>query len=521
MIVDRPAFLNASVSVSIVLAALVAAWSPGGAAPGRPESRAGTDTAGGSPDTLHPEARRVADSAAVARKDSSLAAADSGGADSATLQARFYEYVAHPVLQVLTLPVEMVLVPGVKAIIYPIKSPIRYVLRNNVIDRTIQLISFGESEQIMLYPTLNLAPGTSSYTGLTLRHGAVFGRPTERMVAMGLIYVNGDWKFRGYMTFSEVLGTRLEAKAALQFNRVKNTSTNQPGTSSSWYFADTSNVIYGQVSYPLFEHFSAKSTFVFRDNHYGLAPPQKDSLVSPFFPRNDSGFRDPRLRGLEKSWYDRILSVGLSRDTRNNENITLAGSNLSVSANYHLTTAAHDYYGWEGTWTGYYKLGKERYEITSEEERKAGGMNIRKVLKEMEMRKLKGQLLNRKVVALHVYSAQSFEIDGNRMPVYGLNTLGNDTPMRGYGGSRFRDYTVLSVGGEYRFPVIRLMDGVIFNEYGVRGRSWDKIEYLSGLKNSWGFGVNVRRPDIFLFRAQAGFHGLHGVQVNLSVDTNY
>jgi hypothetical protein len=474
-----------------------------------------------SPDPAAPAGIRAADSAAVARKDSALAAADSGRLDSATLQTRFYEYIAHPVLQVLTLPVEMILVPGVKTLIYPVKSPIRYVLNNNVIDRTIQLISFGEKEQIMLYPTLNLAPGTSSYTGLTLRHRALFGRPTERLVAMGLIYVNGDWKFRGYMTFSELFGTHLEAKAALQFNRVKNTSVNQPGTSAFWYFADTSNVIYGQLSHPLFEHVSGKATFVFRDNHYGLAPPQEDLLVSDFFPKDEAGVRDPRLRGLEKSWQDRILSAGLTRDTRNNTNIPLEGTNFSLSGNYHLTTADHDYYGWEGTWTGYYKLGRERYEITAEEERQAGGMSMRKILRQMEMRKLKNQLLSRKVVALHVYSAQSFEVAGNRMPIYGLNTLGNDTPMRGYGGSRFRDYTVLSVGGESRFPVIRLMDGVIFNEYGVYGRSWDRIEYLGSLKNSWGFGINVRRPDIFLFRAQAGFHGLHGIQINLSVDTNY
>jgi hypothetical protein len=31
----------------------------------------------------------------------------------------------------------------------------------------------------------------------------------------------------------------------------------------------------------------------------------------------------------------------------------------------------------------------------------------------------------------------------------------------------------------------------------------------------------VRRPDIFLFRLQLGFHGLQGVVVNMSVDEPY
>jgi outer membrane protein assembly factor BamA len=146
---------------------------------------------------------------------------------------------------------------------------------------------------------------------------------------------------------------------------------------------------------------------------------------------------------------------------------------------------------------------------------------MRKVLEKMEYEKLKRELFNRKALAVHAYVAQSYEIPGNRMPVYGLQTLGNDTPMRGYSGSRFRDYTVASLGTEYRFPVMRLVDGVVFNEYGIYGRNWNSINYLDNVKNSWGFGIRVRRPDIYLFRAQLGFHGFHGIQLNMSVDEPY
>jgi outer membrane protein assembly factor BamA len=139
----------------------------------------------------------------------------------------------------------------------------------------------------------------------------------------------------------------------------------------------------------------------------------------------------------------------------------------------------------------------------------------------MEYQHLREQLFNRKVLAFHLWSAQSYELPGNRMPVYGLSTLGNDTPMRGYSGSRFRDYTVLSLGAEYRFPIMRLVDGVIFDEYGVIGRNWETIDYLKDIKNSWGFGIRVRRPDIHLFRVQLGFHGLHGIEFNMSVDAPY
>jgi hypothetical protein len=437
--------------------------------------------------------------------------------DSAANSTKLYEYVAYPLLQVVTWPLENILAPGVKLALYPTKAPLRYFLNENVIDRTIGLISIGHDNKIMLYPTLNLAPGTGSYTGLTFRHGALFGRRTERTVAKGNIYVNGDWKFREYVVADSVLGSRFSTKASISLVRVKNTSINQPGTDDFWLFADTSNIYSLGVSHPLFEHFELNTAFDFRQNHYGLAPPQEDSLSSGFF-KNDQGRFDPQIRGLQSDWVDRMIYATLSRDTRNNENIPLTGSEFSGTYIYHFTDRQHDFHGWAMAWTGYFKLGKEKYEISSEEERKGGKMSVHKVLEKMDYENLRHELLNRKVLAVHLTASQSYEVPGNRMPVYGLPALGNDTPMRGYAGSRFRDYTVAAVSAEYRFPIMRLVDGVMFDEYGVYGRSWDKIDYLGILKNSWGFGIRVRRPDIYLFRAQLGFHGLHGIQLNMSVD---
>ncbi len=460
------------------------------------------------------------DSAAVTDSlDASTAAADSVPGKT------FYEYVSYPILQMITLPIEVVLMPVVKLALYPSKPPLRYMLNENVIDRTLKLISFGEKDKIMLYPTMNLAPGTGSSTGLTLRNQSLFGRNTERGVAQGVLYVNGDWKFRSYMTAEDILGTGFNSRILMALTRVKNTSANQPGTPVFWYYADTTNTFSGSLSHVLFEKVAMKGTFVFRDNHFGLPPVQQFALRSDFF-KNDSGVFDTRMRGLADStgankWQDRIIAVGIGRDTRNNQNIVLAGSDFGATYHYHFTTDHHDFHGWEAELTNYFKLGKERYEISGEEERKSGPLSVKKVLQKMEIENLKKELFNRKVFVTHLYSSQVYELAGNHMPVYGLQTLGNDTPMRGYSGSRFRDYTVLSAGAEYRFPIMRLVDGVMFDEYGFYGRSWDKIDYLDNLKNSWGFGIRVRRPDIYLFRLQLGFHGLHGIQLNMSVDEPY
>jgi hypothetical protein len=462
-------------------------------------------SAGADADTLPADASDLAD-------DTAAAPPDSGG-------RKFYTYISYPFLQMVTLPVEVVLVPAVRFALYPTKPPLRYMLNENVIDRTIKLISFGEEGQIMLYPTMNLAPGTGSSTGLTLRDQALFGRSSERAVVQGTFFVNGDWKLRTYVTASDIAGTGFNSKLSLSLVRWKNNSINVPGTSKFWYFGDTTTSLSGSLSHLLFEKIALRGQYVFRSNLYGPSPtPNKETGD---FLQGADGLPDEKTRGLRSDWNDNILAVGLMRDTRNNQNIVLAGSNASASWAYHLTDAHHDYHSWEGSLTNYFKLGKERYEITTDEERKAGGLSMKKVMEKMELEKIRKELLNRKVLATHVYAAQSFEIPGNRMPVYGLQTLGNDTPLRGYNGSRFRDYTVLSAGAEYRFPVMRLVDGVIFDEYGVSGRSWDKLEYWDELRNSWGFGIRVRRPDIYLFRCQLGFHGISGFTLNLSVDEPY
>jgi len=452
-----------------------------------------------------------------ASRDADQAPDSSQGRDRSGPASKPYDYTAYPLLQLLTWPLEKVLAPAVKGAIYPLNPPLHYFLNENVIDRTINLISFGDDDRIMLYPTLNLAQGTSSHTGLSLRQNALFGRPDQKMVAMGNLYVNGDWKFRAYQTSSDILGAGFDSKVSMSLVRVKNSSVNQPGTNAFWFFADTSNHLSVSLSRQVIEKISLRGTFGFRDNNYGSAPPQEDTLISGFF-RNAEGDFDPQSRGLDKDWQDRVLSIGITRDTRNNEHIVLAGSDFNFDYQYHLTTAHHDFHGWQAVYTKFFKLGKEKYEISRAEERESGGMDIQEMLRKIDLDNLRKSLLSRKVLALHMYAAQSYELPGNRMPVYGLQTLGNGTPMRGYMGSRFRDYSVFSVSAEYRFPVMRLVDGVIFDEYGIYGRSWDKIDVFDNLKNSWGFGIRVRRPDIYLFRLQAGFHGTKGIQVNLSVD---
>jgi len=277
------------------------------------------------------------------------------------------------------------------------------------------------------------------------------------------------------------------------------------------------------LSHPLMFDTKLRAAFTLRRNLFGTAPPNllnKDTLSGDFFISHDPALTGREYRGLDQSFLDRQWEVGVTRDTRNNENITLAGSWLDATLRYHDAELNHSFYEWTSQYTTYFKLGRERYEITADEERRNGKLSVQKILKQLDYEKIRREIFSRKVLVLHFYAAQSYDIAGNSMPVYGLQTLGNDTPLRGYAGSRFRDYTVVAMSTEYRFPIIRLMDGTLFDEYGASDRSWNTL-FDQGVRNTWGFGIRVRRPDIFLFRAELGFHGLSGAVFNLSVDAPF
>jgi outer membrane protein assembly factor BamA len=357
-----------------------------------------------------------------------------------------------------------------------------------------------------------------------LRDQSPLGRPQDRFVSSFQYYVNGDYRFRAYLIRRDVWGD-LDAKVSFTLNRVDNTVFYQPDVNTLYFYAANSETYSLQFEHPLLLAFQARAAAHLRVNRHHDAPPSlfgANTLTSDFFRDPETGVLDPqgRYRGLNQDFNDRILQLTLLRDTRNNENIPVAGSWFDLSGYWHDADKNHDFYEWKGRYTKFFKLGRERYEISPAEERKRAGVNLNQFIRELELQRLRQQIFSRKVVVAHVYAAQSYELPGNSMPVYGLQTLGNDTPLRGYPGPRFRNYAVAATSLEYRFPILRIMDGSLFNEYGLYGRSLDDLE-IENLKNSWGFGIRVRRPDMFLFRVEVGFHGFSGMTLNATADAPF
>ncbi|MBF0431750.1 MAG: BamA/TamA family outer membrane protein [Fibrobacteria bacterium] len=430
----------------------------------------------------------------------------------------FYEYIAHPVLALVTWPMEKFVVPVIETALYPAKPPLRYMLNEQVLERAIDLISFGEKNQIMLYPTLVITTGTGSLVGFTARHKKLFGRNTERLVVSFSFFVNGNWKMRYRFSAKKIGGSKLNANIKILQDNVKNKKIPPPQTGTMKYHSDTSWGISSEFNHPLFEEVDVVSGFHYRHRKFDAPPKGLASITcgddGPFF-ASDNCVDD---RALNTTFQDYSWSLGVDRNTVNNENIPTSGNHVNFWWMYHWVTDNRDFHEWELTLKKYFFLGVERYEITPTEQREMGDLNFSKIKKTLKYHNLKKQIFNRKVIAAQLRVAQAYEVYEGRAPVYALHNLSNDTPMRGYSSSPFRDWTKVALCLEYRFPIIRLVEGTIFDEQGIVGENFNTFE-LDQLKNSWGFGIRIARRDIFLCRGQLGFPGWGPPVINITVDT--
>ncbi|MDR7866209.1 MAG: BamA/TamA family outer membrane protein [Sporomusaceae bacterium] len=79
-----------------------------------------------------------------------------------------------------------------------------------------------------------------------------------------------------------------------------------------------------------------------------------------------------------------------------------------------------------------------------------------------------------------------------RMPDSGKFYVGGSDTLRGYNDEQFKGNKMLAATAEYRFPVVKKVEGVVFGDL---GNAWDGEGYkLDDLKTSIGVGVRVTTP---------------------------
>lgn len=428
----------------------------------------------------------------------------------------------------LAWPFEKVLQPFFGLLLYPVRPPVQYVSDNDLVDKGIRLITFGDEDQIFIYPTFNMKPGSGSSIGLAYRHRNLLLKPDYFMTGYTL-FANGDWMTTGRYSKKQFLGTDFSLGGSVRYGEDRDKGFRIPDDISV-VFADTSWDIRYFAGHPLSERWSWELSGGFDLRRLDL-PDQQDSILSP-----DHSFGRYE-RGFYQDFNQYPVSFSLSYDSRDaafapteGDKLNLAYKRVFVSDYFGPNSQAsrlqgdHDYHAFEAKWQHYLLLGKTRYAMTTRESRESREqirtLSFSKAMNLFKPEQIRQTLLERKVLVTQLRFRQMWEDEEGMAPFVAINGLGSGFPLRGYGEGAFTGYSVVGLSNEYRWPLDKLVDGVVFNEYGLYGRSWNNLSW-DKLRNSWGFGFRVRKPDMFLTRFQLAFHGAQGLAMILTVSPAY
>lgn len=480
-----------------------------------------------SADTLKKEQPAVsADSSAGSSTDSS-ATEDSG--------INWKDFLAWPFIHILQ--------PVFNVAVYPVAQPIHYAVDNGVIEKSVDLITFGERRNILLYPVMNLKPGTATMLGVTYRHRSIV-LPKDYVVLESQFFANGDWYVSARYSKQGIGDLPFYTAFRYQQYWDRDGFFIIPGTKDKFVQPDSSINLSWRLGSPLDKnrHWNVEGNFIIRYNDASLPEKVSDSLlVDDKFPIES--------RGLYQNEFQFPVEIALLFDNLDYAFAPTRGSRLSLSGRYVFVkpysgvtykifneegiaerkfaqddAGNHDFIRTELVYQKYILLGHSgKFHMTPAEARESrrfySDFNWDDALRPWHPSNVKNTLLERRVLAFQFRMIDVFEMEKGEAPFNAFPNVNARFPLRGYGNA-FAGYHVMGFSMEYRWPVDRFVDGVIFDEYALHAPEIDDWSF-SRYYNSWGFGVRVRKPDMFWFRVQFGFHGLHGVNLVMTIAPEY
>ena len=396
--------------------------------------------------------------------------------------------------------------PVLNAAVYPLSAPVRYALNNGVVEKSVELMSFGEDKKIFVYPTMNLKPGTQTQLGMTYRHRSIlFNR--DYLVLQGSYYANGDLYLSDRYTKQEPFG--LPLFVGFRYKLYWNSDANFiiPGTKEAFIQPDSTMSFQWRIGAPLTKskklnlELSTSQIFIDAD----LPDNSKDSILN---------FSYAPSKG------DRVILSGEYNFAPEYGGIRYDSFDSQRSGKVPKSHKSHDYIYNSLIWQHYFYFGKAKQYILSAREARQSrkfytDFSWDEALRVWRPENIRETLLERRVVALQFRIENMWEMDKGGAPFNAFPTMNARYPMRGY-GDEWSAYHIMGLSAEYRWPIDRFVDGVLFDEYAMHAEKVKEFSF-DRFYNSWGFGIRVRMPELYLFRAQVGFHGLHGVNLILTI----
>src|SRR5439155_26697967 len=93
-----------------------------------------------------------------------------------------------------------------------------------------------------------------------------------------------------------------------------------------------------------------------------------------------------------------------------------------------------------------------------------------------------------------------------------MPALGSQASLRGYADYRFRHRNALLLSGEYRFPMVKLVDAALFYDAGATAPTIGGALSMRARHSDYGVGLRVHSPSRLLARLDVA-RGTEGTRI--------
>jgi hypothetical protein len=424
-------------------------------------------------------------------------------------------------LTVVSWPFVHIVQPTVEFLMYPLIPPLLYVSREDLIEKVANLITFGENKQIMFYPIINAKVGSSANIGFAYWHSELF-IDNDRLFFSPHLYVNSDW--------DATIRYRKKGISGTSFYWGLNTGFKADGDNSfrdtkgiAHYFADSSFALNVYSGFNLVGLWGLE--FGLSANFYRFDLPNIDYETGYEISESDYA------RGFYQKFSTYPLTLSLLYNSLDEPYSATRGRKFSVSYSYvpvgaYNSSEDHNYHVAESRFVNYLLLGNRSYAMTVAESN-ANRERLKnltfeeaiEMLKPISIREKKLDM-DRRVLVTQLKFRYMMEENDGQAPFNAMSRLGGDFPLRAYPDSYFNAPLVAGFSFEYRWPLDRFVDALIFNEYGIYGNDFNHL-HASNIRNSYGFGFRVRTSQLFITRFALAFHGSQGISLILTTRPEY
>ncbi|MCL1956151.1 MAG: hypothetical protein FWF63_02410 [Fibromonadales bacterium] len=420
-------------------------------------------------------------------------------------------------LTIVSWPFEHIVQPTVEFLIYPVIPPLIYLSKEDIIEKGANLITYGEKKHIMFYPTIDARLGSSANIGFAYWHTELFF-DNDNMFLSPHRYVNGDLDAIMRYKKTKIIGTSLYSRLNASYKEYGNNSF-RSSYGTNIFFADSSVLLSSYLGFKLHGDWDLEFGSSFNFHRFDF-PSIEDTVMNDAYVFN---------RGFYKRFESYPLTLSLLYNSLNEPYSATKGYKFSVSYSYvpvssYNGTKDHNYHIAESRYVYYLLLGHRSYAMTVAESdanrEKLKNLSFSEAIEMLNPINIREVTLDRRVLITQLKARYMIEDNEGKAPFTAMGRLGGNFPLRAYKESAFTGAIIAGISNEYRWPIDRYADMLIFNEYGIYSNDLGRFSSFN-LRNSYGFGFRVRTPKLFISRFALAFHGLHGISVVLTTKPEY